>query len=101
MSTTCEVPFEPLALDGSNYASWSAHVLNVFRTISPLAEQVVVVSILPPHLNVDKVDLSTLSQKELECWQLNAQITKYLYSVLSDDVQDIIYEECEIDAHLI
>ena len=48
-----------------------------------------------------KVDLSTLSHEELECWQLNAQVTKYLYSVLSDDVQDVIYEECEIDAHII
>jgi hypothetical protein len=29
MSTTCEVPFEPLALDVSNYISWSANVLRL------------------------------------------------------------------------
>ena len=66
-----------------------------------LPSKVLVASILPSHLNVDKVDLSTLSHEELECWQLNAQVTKYLYSVLSDDVHDVIYEECEIDEHII
>ena len=56
---------------------------------------------LPPHFDVDKIHLSILFQKELECWQLNTQVTNYLCSVLSYDVQDVIYGECEIDAHLI
>jgi hypothetical protein len=38
MSTTYDVSFEPLALGGSNYVSWSAHVLNGIRTIGPLVE---------------------------------------------------------------
>jgi hypothetical protein len=58
MSTTHEVPFEPLALDGSNYASWSIHVLSCIRTIGPLAEKIIVSSILPPHLREIKIDLS-------------------------------------------
>ena len=33
MSTFCEVPFEPLGMNGSNYISWSAHIHNVLRTM--------------------------------------------------------------------
>jgi hypothetical protein len=58
MLTIREVPFEPLALDGSNYASWSIHVLNCIRTIGPLAEKNVVASILPPHLREIKIELT-------------------------------------------
>ena len=47
MSTTCEVPFEPLSLDGSNYSSWSAHILNVLRTMGHSFERIVQSSILP------------------------------------------------------
>ena len=47
MSTTCEVPFEPLSLDGSNYSSWPAHVLNVLRTMDSSFEQIAEESILP------------------------------------------------------
>ena len=57
MSTTCEVSLGPLAIDGSNYSSWSAHVLNEIRTMGPNHEQFVVASILPPHLRVDNIDL--------------------------------------------
>ena len=45
MSTPTEL--EPMLLqnDGSNFLSWSIHVLNVFRDISPLVEHIVDASI--------------------------------------------------------
>jgi hypothetical protein len=67
MSTTREVTFEPLALDGSNYASWSIHVLNYIRTMGPLTEKIFVASILSPHLRENKIDLSKSSLEDLEC----------------------------------
>jgi hypothetical protein len=33
MSTTREVPFEPLALDGSNYSSWHSNVLIALKIL--------------------------------------------------------------------
>jgi len=57
MSTNCEVPFEPLSLDGSNYSSWSAHILNVLRTMGPSFERAIKISILPKDLD----NLSELS----------------------------------------
>ena len=47
MSILCEVTFEPLQCDGSNYYSWSAHVLNVLRTLGPSYERIVGSNILP------------------------------------------------------
>jgi hypothetical protein len=47
MSTTCEVPFEPLALDGSNYSSWRSNVLIALKVLGPTAEGIMVASILP------------------------------------------------------
>jgi hypothetical protein len=47
MSTSCEVSFEPLRFDGSNYDSWSAHVLHVLHNWGSPFEQVVEASILP------------------------------------------------------
>jgi hypothetical protein len=35
---------------------------------------------------------------ELECWQLNAQVTNYIRSTLSCDVQELICDDI-IDAH--
>jgi hypothetical protein len=98
MSTTYEVSFEPLTLGGSNFDSWLDHVLNGIRTFGPHAEQVVVTSILPPCARVDNLDLSDLSRVELECWQLNAQVTNYIHSTLSCDVQELICDDI-IDAH--
>jgi hypothetical protein len=98
MSTTSEVSFEPLTLGGFNFDSWSAHVLNKIRTFGPHAEQVVVASILPPCTRVDNFDLSNLSREELECWQLNAQVTDYIRSTLSCDVQELIHDDI-VDAH--
>jgi hypothetical protein len=47
MSTTCEVPFEPLALDGSNYSSWCSNVIIALKVLGPTAEGIMVASILP------------------------------------------------------
>jgi hypothetical protein len=51
-----EVFFEPLVNDGSNYASWSAHVLNAFRTMGPNVERILVASILLPKFDIDHID---------------------------------------------
>lgn len=64
--------------------------------MGPLAKKV-----LAPRLDLDRIDLSILSLKELECWQLNAQVSYYLISVSSYDVHDVTYEEYQIDTHLI
>ena len=50
MSTSEEVSLELLLLDGSNYASWSASVLDVFRAMGPHIERIVDVSISPPSV---------------------------------------------------
>ena len=89
MSTTCEVSLGPLAIDGSNYSSWSAHVLNEIRTMGPNHELFVVASILPPHLRVDNIDLSTLSLEDLEYWQCNSRVANYICSTLSDCVRKL------------
>jgi hypothetical protein len=47
MSTTREEPFEPLALDGSNYSSWCSNVLIALKVLAPTAEGTMVASILP------------------------------------------------------
>jgi hypothetical protein len=41
MSTTCEVPFEPLAFDGSNYPSWHSNVLIALKVLGPTIEGVI------------------------------------------------------------
>ena len=45
MSTSEDVFLELLLLDGSNYTSWSASVLDVFRAMGPHFERIVDVSI--------------------------------------------------------
>ena len=99
MSTSEEVSLELLILDGSNYASWSACVLAVFRDMGPHIERIVDVSISPPS-----DDLVYLSKEEVKCLQHNAQATNVLFSALSEDVFDvIIFEDGEPleDAHII
>jgi hypothetical protein len=81
MSTSEEVYLELLLLDGSNYASWSASVLDVFRTMGSQIERIVDVSISPPS-----DDLDYLSRKEVKCLQYNAQATNVLFRALSEDV---------------
>ena len=101
MSTSYEVLIEPLVSDGSNYASWSIHVCKHLRKLGPLAERVVVASILPPNFSWKNVDIT--NQREMDCMQLNALVTDYLLSNVCAEINDIILEDEEMreNAHLI
>jgi hypothetical protein len=57
--TTCEVPFEPLALDGSNCSSWRSNVLIALKVLGPTTKGIMVASILPE-------DETCVSTNELE-----------------------------------
>ena len=86
MSTPIEL--EPVLLqnDGSNFLTWSIHVLNAFRDISPLVEHIVDASI--PLSIVDWSNYKNLSKEEEICVQLNAQAINIILSTLSVEVQD-------------
>ena len=96
MSTTCEVPFEPLALDGSNYSSWRSNVLIALKVLGPTAEGIMVASILPE-------DGTCVTPKELEKKRLNAVITNLLCSCVCRELKHLILKSKKIseDAHLI
>jgi hypothetical protein len=96
MSTTCEVPFEPLALDGSNYSSWHSNVLIALKVLGPTAEGIMVASILPK-------DETCVSPKELEKKRLNVVITNLLCSCVCRELKYLILTSKKIgeDAHLI
>ena len=94
MSTSYEVLIEPLVSDGSNYASWSIHVCKHLRKLGPLAERVVVASILPPNFSWKNVDIT--NQREMDCMQLNALVTDYLLSNVCAEINDIILEDEEM-----
>jgi hypothetical protein len=101
MSTGGEVLVELLLLDCSNYASLSACVLSIPRTMGPQIEWTIDVSISPPS-----VDWSSLNKEEEKCLQLNAQAINVLICALSKDVLDSImdddYDDDILeDAHLI
>ena len=100
MSTTCEVPFEPLSLDGSNYSSWSAHILNVLRTMGPSFEQIVESSILPDDFD----NLLELSIEELKRSTCNLRVIHLLFRNIDRELSDLInkedkLKEIRIDAH--
>jgi len=101
MSTSYEVPIEPLVSDGSNYAFWSINVQNHLRNLGPLAERVVVASILPPNFSWKNIDIT--NKREMDCMQLNALVTDYLLSVVCAEISDIILEDEEMreNAYLI
>ena len=89
MSTPREVPFEPLRCNGSNYPSWSAHVLNVLRTMGPSFERVVKASVLPNDVD----DLSNLSTEEKECLSCNRRVIDLLFECMDKELLDSIQEE--------
>ena len=100
MSTTCEVPFEPLSLDGSNYSSWSAHVLNVLRTMGLSFEQIVDESILPNDFD----NLFKLSNEEMKCLINNRRVVNLLIKNMDRESSDLIHKndklkETWFDAH--
>jgi hypothetical protein len=45
-----EVTVELLNSDGSNYASWSFHLCNTFRSLAPKVEQIFDASVLPINI---------------------------------------------------
>jgi hypothetical protein len=96
MSTTREVSFEPLALDGSNYSSWRSNVLIALKVLVPTAEGIMVVSILPE-------DETCVSPKEMENKRLNVVITNFLCSCMCRELKHLILKSKEISegAHLI
>ena len=94
MSMSYEVFVEPFVSDGSNYASWSIHILNHLWTHGPLAERVVVASIFPPNFCWHRIDGT--NQRELDCMQLNALVTNYLLSVVSAELKEIIIEDEDV-----
>jgi len=75
MSTTYEVLFKPLSLDGSNYSSWSAHILNVLRTMGLSFERIVESSILPD----DYDNLFKLSIEELKNSTCNLRVIHLMF----------------------
>ena len=89
MLTLCEVSFEPLQCDGSNYYSWSAHVLNALRVVGPSYERVVETSILPKGFD----NLSKLSNEEKECWFRNRCVTNLLFENMDKQLSDLIHKE--------
>jgi hypothetical protein len=96
MSTTFEVPFEPLALDGSNYTSWHSNVLIALKVSGPTTEGIMVASILPE-------DEMCVLPKELEKKRLNAIVTNLLCSCVCRELKHLILTSNGIskDAHLI
>jgi hypothetical protein len=96
MSTTCEVSFEPLAFDGSNYSSWHSNVLITLKVLGPTAEGIIVASILP-------ADETCVLPKEWEKKQLNAVVTNLLCSCVCSELKHLILTSQGIskDAHLI
>jgi hypothetical protein len=96
MSTTCEVPCEPLALDGSNYSSWRSNVLIALNILDPTAERIMVATILPK-------DETCISPMDLEKKQLNVVITNLLCSCVCGELKYLILKSKQIckDAHLI
>jgi len=100
MSTSYEVKFEHLVSDGSNYSSWSAHVLNVLRTMGSSFEQVVKTSVLP----CDFDNLFKLSNKEMKCLICNHLVVNLLFKNMDKELSDLIHkvdklQETRIDAH--
>ena len=89
MLTPCEVPFESLRCNSSNYPSWSAHVLNVLRTMGPSFERVVKASVLPNDVD----DLSKLSTEEKECLSCNRRVIDLLFECMDKELSDSIQEE--------
>ena len=86
MSTFCEVPFEPLGINGSNYISWSAHIRNMLRNMGPSFEQAIKTSILPKGFK-------NLSNEEKECLLCNRRVIDLLFESMDKDFADSIQEE--------
>jgi hypothetical protein len=78
--STKEVTLELVLVYGSNYASWSIHVLNAFRTLGPQLEKILDKCILP-----SRIDKKNPYGNELRCLRLNYQALNILVIALSKD----------------
>jgi hypothetical protein len=76
----------PQENDGSNFLPWSIHVLDTFRAIGPLIEQVVDASI--SHPVVDWSNYRNWSKEDERYVQHNAQAINIILSTLSAEVRD-------------
>ena len=96
MSTFCEVPFEPLGINGSNYIFWSAHIRNMLRNMGPSFEQAIKTSILPR-------DLNNLTNKEKECLLCNHRVIDLLFESMdknfADSIQEKKFSRIRLDAY--
>jgi hypothetical protein len=54
-----EVTVELLNSDGSNYASWSFHLYNTFRSLGPEVEQIFDASVLPINIDMNRDENGT------------------------------------------
>ena len=95
MLTHNELEPVPLQNDGSNFLSWSIHVLNAFRAISPLVEHIVDASIPLPI--VDWSNYKNIPKEEERYVQLNAQAINIMLSTLSVEVLE---RQSSMDKHL-
>jgi hypothetical protein len=92
-----EVSLEILLNDCSNYASWSASVINDFRTIDPQSKQILDKSIIPPSY-----DKKNASEEDQRCLRLNYLAFDILGNSLSkEDYHAFIirYDELIHDVH--
>ena len=89
MSTICEVSFELLALNGSNYSFWLAYILNVLRTMGPSFEQIVKSSILPNDFD----NLFKLSIEEMKCLTCNHCVINLLFKNMDRELSDLIHKD--------
>jgi hypothetical protein len=92
-----EVTVELLNSDGSNYASWSFHLYNTFRSLGPEVEQIFDASVLPIN-----IDMKNPSEHDLRCLRQNYQAYDILVNSLSKDVYFAIIgsnSDVLVDAH--
>src|SRR6185437_1235779 len=94
MSTFCEVPFEPLGINGSNYISLSAHIRNMLRNMGPSFEQAIKTSILPKGFK-------NLSNEENECLLCNRRVIDLLFESMEKDFADSIQERRNLQRYVL
>jgi hypothetical protein len=75
-----EVTLEILLSDWSNYDSWSARVINAFRTVDPQLEQILDKSIIP-----SSYDRKNASEEDQRCIRLNYLAFDILVNSLSKE----------------
>jgi hypothetical protein len=85
-------------LDGFNYESWCSSILHTLEAFYPFLLSIIDANICPPNINWDD-----FSKEEVECLQLNAQVSNLLTKALTPNVEALISKEYEFpeDAHLL